>query len=80
MSPATRGRLRLEMESFAISLGFLIVVSVGGNCLASLYRRSHLSSLEELTVPTLIALLGAIAITVVEQIPLWRDRIPQRRR
>jgi hypothetical protein len=80
MSPATRDRLRLAMKSFATNLALLAVVSVGGNCLASLYRRSHLPSLEELTVPALIALLGAIAITVLEQIPLWRDRIPQRRR
>ena len=80
MTPATRDRPRLAMKSFAASLGLLAIVSVGGNCLASLYRRSHLPSLEEITVPALIALLGAIVITVWEQMPLWRDRIPPRRR
>ena len=64
MTSATKDRLRLAMKSFATSLGFLAIVSVGGNCLASLYRRSHLPNLEELAVPALIALLGAIAITV----------------
>ena len=73
-------RLRLAMKSFATSLALLAIISVGGNTLASLYRRSHLPSWEELAVPALIALLGAIAITVFEQLPLWRDRIPQSRR
>ena len=80
MTPSTKARLRLAIRSFATSLALLAIISVGGNGLASLYRRSHLPSWEELAVPALIALLGAIAITVLEQLPLWRDRIPQRRR
>lgn len=80
MTPATRQRVRRGVATFLSSLGVLLVVSVGGNCAASLYRRSHLPSWEELAVPALVAVLGALALTVLEQWPLWRDRIPGRRR
>lgn len=80
MTPASKARLRLATKSFTTSLGFLALISIGGNCVASLYRRSHLPSWEELAVPALIALIGAIAIVVFEQIPLWRERVPQHRR
>ncbi len=79
MSPATSARLRLAAKYFAVNLGIAAVVSIGGNCLASLYRRSHLPSWEELVVPAFIAFLGAVVLTVLEQAPLWRNRFPQRR-
>ena len=80
MIPATSAKLRLAAKSFAVNLSFLAVVSIGGNCLASLYRRSDLPSWGELVVPAVIALLGAIVLTVLDQAMLWRNRIPQRRR
>ena len=79
MRAVTRQKLLLAGKSFLWGLGFLLIVSVGGNCVASLYRRSHLPSLSELVVPTLIAVFGAIGLTLLEQWPLWRDRVPQRR-
>ena len=79
MRIAVKQRLVLAFRSFALNLVMLTVIAIGGNCLASLYRRSHLPDGSELARWGLIALGMAITLTVMEQWPLWRARIPSRK-
>ena len=65
----------MALRSLAVNCGMLLMIFLVGVSAASLWRRSHSPSLDELGKWALIALAIGLILTIAEQIPLWRDRI-----
>lgn len=76
----TKQRLRLASRSFALTLLGCILVGAF-TVLIGYFRHGRLDvSARDAAGFVIIALAVSVALTVAEQAPLWRKRIPSKRR